>query len=400
MRSAKKIPMSSKNSWKRFAAILLLPSLFLASGCWNQVEVVNTIEAVGLFLGQEDGQLLVGVQLAEPSSSQAGTQPRKPFNVFSTGPTYSDAARRVMLNTPRLPVWPHASVMLIGGDVAQDDLALVADFLARNRNIRKTSLLFIGQGASAQDFLEAEIPIEPYPIAGLRKLINIQEKQVGIYRPITIDKCLKSLAEPGIQPAVPQVVIREVDGKQVLALQGTAIFKDRRQVGTFDEMESQGYRFLSTDMITGGLLSFPPPGEYSSDSRKYISVELTRSLAKTTIETEEGKVKKVLIEVDAEGNFYDQNFAEQILNLENIARIEQATNNEMQKRMTAAIIKAQRLECDVFGWGLLLHQQDPQLWKQVEDDWPRQFSSLETEVKVNFAIRRTYLLDHSFEFAE
>jgi len=306
----------------------------------------------------------------------------------------------VMLDMPRLPLWPHASVMLIGGEVAQDDLALVADFLARNRNIRKTSLLFIGQGASAQAFLEAEVPIEPYPIASLRKLINIQEQQVGIYKPITVDKCLKSLAEPGIQPAVPQVVIREADGKKVLALQGTAIFKERRQVGAFDEMESQGYRFLSPDMITGGLLSFPPPGEYFSNSRKYISVELTRSLAKTTIETEGDKVKKVLIEVDAEGNFYDQNFAEQIISLDNIARIEQATNNEMQQRMTAAIIKAQGLESDVFGWGLLLHQQDPQLWRQVEDDWPRLFSGLETEVKVNFAIRRTYLLDHSFEFAE
>ncbi|HRY13212.1 MAG TPA: Ger(x)C family spore germination protein [Syntrophomonadaceae bacterium] len=392
--------MYPKNNRKRFMALLLLSSLFLTSGCWNQVEVINTIEAVGLFLGQEDGQLLVGVQLAEPSSSQSGTQPRKPLNAFSTGATYSDAARRVMLNTPRLPIWPHASVMLIGGEVAHGDLALVADFLARNRNIRKTSLLFIGQGASAKEFLEAELPIEPYPIAGLRKLINIQEKQVGVYKPITVDEFLKSLAEPGIQPAVPQVVIQEADGKQVLALQGTSIFKERRQVGTFDEIESQGYRFLSAEMITGGLLSFPPPGESSSDGRKYITVELTRSLAKTKVETEGNKVKKVVIEVDAEGNFYDQNFAEQILNLENIARIEQATNNEMQGRMTAAIIKAQGLESDVFGWGLMLHQQDPQLWRQVEHDWPRLFSGLETEVKVNFAIRRSYLLDHSFEFIE
>ncbi len=45
MRSAKLGPMYPKNNRKRFMALLLLSSLFLTSGCWNQVEVINTIEA-------------------------------------------------------------------------------------------------------------------------------------------------------------------------------------------------------------------------------------------------------------------------------------------------------------------------------------------------------------------
>lgn len=401
MRSANRESIDRMNVWRRMAALALLPLLLLTSGCWNQVEVINTTEAVGIYFEKGNGELSVGVQLAEPNNSQSGTQPRKPVNMFSTGATYSDAARRVMLNLPRLPMWPHIGVMVIGADVAQDDLALVADFLARNRNIRKTALLFIGQeGASGKDFLEAELPIEPYPIAGLRKLINIQEQQVGIYRPITVDKFLERLSEKGIQPAVPQVALQEVNGKKVLSLQGTAVFKDRRQVGSLNEVESQGYRLLSPDMITGGLLSFPFPDDSSTSPRQMISVELTRSVAKTTVKTEDGRVKKIAIEIDAEGNFYDQNFAEQIISLDNIVVMEQATNEEIKRRAAAAITKAQSLESDIFGWGLLLHKQDPQIWDQVEDDWPQLFSGVESEINVTFSIRRTYLLDHSFEFAE
>ncbi|MEQ8201864.1 MAG: Ger(x)C family spore germination protein [Syntrophomonadaceae bacterium] len=399
MKSVKKGQICRKSKWKRFAAVALLPALLLSSGCWNHVEVVNTVEAVGIFFDIENGQPLFGVQLAEPASSQTGTQPRKPVNIFSTGATYSEAARRVMLNVPRLPMWAHVGVMLLGTDLTQNDLGLVADFLARNRNVRKTSFLFVAEG-SGRDFLEAELPIEAYPIMGLRKLISIQEQQTGIYKPVRIDDFLQDLAEPGVEPTVPQVIVREVDGKKVLGLDGTAVFKERRQVGVLNEQESQGFRLLSPRMVSGGLLTFPPPGENNPNNNKYISIELTRSLAKVKPQIEGNQIKKIIIQIDAEGNFYDQNFAGQIISLDNIARMQEATGEEIKKKVTAAVIKAQGLQSDIFGWGRLVRQQDPSLWEQIADDWPLMFSGSEIEVTVNFSIRRTYLLDHSFEFVE
>lgn len=384
---------------KRIIILAVLPSLFLISGCWNQVEVVNTVEAVGMFFDLENGQPAFGVQLAEPSSSQSGTQPRKPVNVYASGATYSEAARRVMLNVPRLPMWAHVGVMVIGTDVTRNDLALIADFLARNRNVRKTSFLFVGDGGSSKDFLEAELPIEAYPIMGLRKLIRIQEQQTGIYKPITVDDFLQALAEPGIEPAVPQVVVNDIEGKKFLGLQGTAVFRERRQVGVLNEQESQGYRLLGPSMVTGGLLTFPPPGANANDN-KYISVELTRSLATVKPQIEANKIKKISINIEAEGNFYEQNFAGQIISLQSINQIETATDEEIKKRVTAAVEKTQGLGSDIFGWGRLVRKQDPILWEQIAGDWPNIFSGLETEVTVNFSIRRTYLLDHSFEFSE
>lgn len=400
MKSVKPKKIWPNKGLKKLIILAVLPGLFFTSGCWNQVEVVNTVEAVGFFFDIEDGQPMFGVQLAEPSNSQSGTQPSKPINVYSSGATFSEAARRVMLNVPRLPMWSHVGVMLIGTDVTRNDISLIGDFLARNRHVRKTSFLFIAEGDSSKDFLEAELPIEPYPIMGLRKLVRIQEQQTGIYKPVTVDDFLQALAEPGIQPAVPLVIVKDLNGKKVLGLQGTAIFKERRQVGTLDELESQGFRFLSPSMVTGGLLTFPPPGENETDSSKYISVELTRSLAKFKPQIEESKVKKITINIEAEGNYYEQNFAEQIISLENITRIQDSTGEEIKKTVTAAVGKAQGLGSDIFGWGKLIHKQDPELWEQIEDDWSNIFSGLEIEVTVDFSIRRTYLLDHSFEFSE
>ncbi len=399
MKPAKPKPICNCNLFKKLIILIILPGLLFTSGCWNQVEVVNTVEAVGMFFDLENGQPLFGVQLAEPTSSQSGSQPRKPVNVYAGGATFSEAARRIMLNVPRLPMWAHVGVMVIGTDVTRNDISIIADFLARNRNVRKTSLLFVGDGGSSKDFLEAELPIEPYPIMGLRKLIRIQEQQTGIYKPITVDDFLQALAEPGIEPAVPQVVVNDIEGKKVLGLQGTAVFRERRQVGVLNEQESQGYRLLSPKMVTGGLLTFPPPGEKST-SGKYLSIEMTRSQATVKPEIEGNQVKKITINIEAEGNFYEQNFAGQIITLENLTTIQESTDDEIQQMVTAAVGKAQELGSDIFGWGQLVRKQDPVLWEQLAGDWPLIFSGLEIEVTVNFAIRRTYLLDHSFEFSE
>ena len=401
MKSDKITQICPINRGKAAALLFLLVfALFFTSGCWNQMEVVDTAEVEGLVLDLEGGQSSLSVQLAKPSSSQAGTQPSKPVNITQTGSTYTESARKVMLSLPRLPLWAHAGVIIIGQDLAHADLAQAADFMARNRNVRKTSSLFISKGVSGKECLEASLPIETYSIAGLKKLIRIQEKQLGIYMPVNLDVFLEKLATPGIQPAVPQVTIMEMDGQKMLRLDGTAVFKGRQVVGSLDEVESQGYRFLSPKMITGGLITIHKPGDNSPDSNKLIAIELTRSQAHINPQIKDGKIKKMQIKVEAEGNFHEQNFVGQILTLDDVKKIEELTNEEIKKKMTAAIMKTQGLNSDIFGWGRIIAQKNPALWQSLEADWPVIFAGIEADISVDFSLRRTYLLDKSFEFKE
>ena len=401
MKSDKITPTCLINRGK---AVLLLFCLVLAmfctSGCWDQIEVVDTVEAEGLVLDLEGGQPSFSVQLAKPSSSQAGTQPSKPVNITQTGSTYTEAARKIMLSLPRVPLWAHAGVVIIGQDLASADLAQAADFMARNRNLRKTSFLFITKGVIGKECLEAQLPIETYSIAGLKKLIRIQEKQLGIYMPVNLDVFLEKLATPGIQPAVPQVTIMEMDGQKMLRLDGTAVFKGRQVVGSLDEVESQGYRFLSPKMITGGLITIHSPDDNSPDSKKLMAIELTRSKASLNPQIEDGKIKKMQIKVEAEGNFFEQNFVGEILTLDNVHKIEELTNEEIKKKMTAAIMKTQGLNSDIFGWGRIVAQKNPALWQSLEADWSVIFAGIEADISVDFSLRRTYLLDRSFDFKE
>jgi len=63
-------------------------------------------------------------------------------------------------------------------------------------------------------------------------------------------------------------------------------------------------------------------------------------------------------------------------------------------------MKAQSLNSDIFGWGRIINQSNPALWQQLEKDWPATFPGIQADISVNFDLRRTYLLDRSFEFKE
>jgi|GEM_PF-216226 len=403
MQTGKKRPILKINKWKNFCLfLLLLLSMFFTSGCWNRIEVNNTMEAEGIVFDLENGQPSFSVQLASPSTpDQSGSsQGSRPFNISGTGRTYTEAARKVMVFLPRLPLWAHAGVVIIGQDLANTDIARATDFIGRNRNLRKTSLLFISKGVTGKECLEAELPMESYSLPGLRKLIKIQESQLGIYDPITLDDFLEYLATPGIQPAVPQVTIQEIEGKKVLRLDGTAVFKDRKLVGSLNETESQGYRFLNPRMVTGGLIIIQSPLANVPESDKMVSIELTRSQAITKPVFEEGNLKKISISIDAEGNFYEQTFTGEILSMEMINKMNELIEEKIKEEISASIKKAQLLDSDIFGWGRSIYRSNPDLWDQIENDWPDIFPGIQTAITVNFEIRRTYLLDKSFEFKE
>lgn len=402
MRSDKTTRILQINRGRRLVLLLVLfCSLFLNSGCWNKIEVISTVETEGLVFDLENGQPSISIQLANPSSNESGSsQSSEPISITQTGRSFTECARNVMLSLPRLPLWSHAGVIVLGDSLAHENLAQLADFMARNRNVRKTSLLFVCNGISGRECLEAELPTETYSLAGLEKLIRIQEKQLGIYIPVITDNFLEKLATPGVQPTAPQISVYEAGGQKLLRLDGTAVFKERRQVGSLDEGESRGYRFLSPKMITGGLLTVRVPGQNASGNDKLIAMELTRSKATIIPQLEGDRIKKMQITIEAEGNYYEQNFAEEILTLNNVPLIEDLTNQEIKRLITAAIAKAQSLNSDIFGWGNSVYRQDPAMWQRLEGDWPVIFAGIKTDISVDFSLRRTYLLDHSFDFKE
>ncbi len=372
--------------------ILLLSWSLIITGCQSR-EVEQTAIAVGTAADWSEDSFVVTVQLAQAVTQEQSSTQESPESIVLSerGQTLSESARRLNLLLPRLPLWFHASTLLLGEDLAKRGITDIVDFLYRSINIRHNTLLVMTRGATAAEVLQVQTPLEPHSAAAIRRILETQENQTGIYVPITVDEFLYRIATPGIDPVLPQVRIIIQGGQKLLKIDGMAVFRGTEWAGELNETESRGFRFLSPKQIRGGLIIIPAPG----DETRFVTIELISSQAKAKPILEEGQLR-MLVEIKADGNFYGQTSPLPLVNLETFNILEEMTAHQMEKEIYQAVRKAQEYKADIFGWGRLVQINDPALWSQVEKDWPEVFSQIAVDVKVDFELRRTYLTDRSF----
>ena len=366
------------------------------TGCYNRVEMDDTVAVTGFGIDVDGEQKVIHFQVASPSSKPEGGGTAKVETVVLKGkaPGYAQAAREITLRFPRTPVWSLATTILLGEQVARKDLDLMMDFVSRNRFICPNMLLFLAAGATPEEVLQVKTPPENYSALALVKIIRGQESQSGIYLPVTLRDFRTKYVTAGIEPVLPQVKIEEADGEKILRLQGVAVFRDRRMVGELNEKESRGLRILDPGEKRGGLVTVNLSGDTETGPLEdMVTMEIIRSRARCTPSFNPDGTVEILIDIEADGNLYEQTSAENLQTTANLARLEQLTSQSIKENALACIHKAQLLGSDIFGWGAMISRQNPALWQQLKADWPAHFSDLQVQAEVNYSVRRTYLIE-------
>lgn len=377
---------------KKLIGLLLLFSILL-SGC-GKIEMNNACIPLSLGGDYRDNQIIISAQLANPSGPEKSGGNTPQFRVISgSGETFTEAVRNTSLSLSTVPLWSHIQLSLLGENLAKHDITHVVDFLARNRYARKNNLLLITHKASPEEIMNVKPILESYTTIAIKNILKTQEIQLGIYTPIDTTELLRRLSTPGIEVVVPMITIDKKGNKEQLLLDGMAVFKGTRMIGSLNEMESRGYHLMRHKMITGGLFLVPSP--LNNDT--WITIELSRSQAKI-IPQVQGKEIKMKIEITGEGNFYEQSGSGDLFSLDMFKQVEKASEQELSRQIDLCIRKTQTLNSDILGWGETVYRSDPETWKAVEADWDQIFPGIPYELEVKFALRRSYLTDKSFVF--
>ena len=368
---------------KTLAGILLLVML-LASGCAAMTDVEQTAMGAGLAvdLDNEDN-IIFYAQFNRPINIQETGANEPQSEVFTgTGKTPSQAARNISLVMPRLPLWSHADIFILGENLARSDLHFTADFLARNRNIRKNSFLVVAHNASPYDIFSGECPLALCTSRGIVNILRIQEKQFGIYVPVTAVEFLNKLLAPGIDPVAPQVTIAEIEGKPIITVDGTAVFHQNRMVGFLNELECRGYRWLSSNVNKGGLviLDDPWPGvDFISLNVIDFNSRVRPRIANDNLIMD--------VEVNVTVSWNDMGGSIDVQKLENEKFLEDLAAQEIKRQIQACINKAQHLNSDILGWGQKVQRYEPEKWEGLEPLWYEIYPQVESRVVVKVNLR-------------
>ncbi len=379
----------------KIVMLTLLAIPLLLTGC-GVTEINKASIPLGFGTDYKDNKIIFTSQLANPSSPEKSSGQGPQFTVVSAeGASISEAARKVSLSASQTPLWSHSSLLLFSESFARHDMALFMDFVARNRFVRKNIPVVITHNTTPEEVFNIKPLVSPYTATVIRDILQTQESQIGIYTSLSLLELIDRFAAPGIEPVIPMISIDKSSQPEKLKLDGMAIFKGRKMVGILNETESRGYRYMRSKMIQGGLFTIPSPVE--PDSK--VTLELSRSQTKIT-PIIQGNNIKMIIEVKAEGNFYEQSGSGNLFTPQMFRQLEQSANREIAKQITQCINKAQSLESDIFGWGKAVHSSDSQLWIEISSQWDQIFPTVEPEIEVKYEIRRSYLTDKSFVFRE
>ncbi|MCM2533068.1 Ger(x)C family spore germination C-terminal domain-containing protein [Neobacillus pocheonensis] len=112
-----------------------------------------------------------------------------------------------------------------------------------------------------------------------------------------------------------------------------------------------------------------------------------RSKTKVSAIIKNGK-PLIQVAVEDEGWMSEANTAIDLTNPTIIEKIDKAVEKKITEEIQSSVKAAQKLKCDIFGFGERVHREDPKLWKKIKGNWDEQFASLQVNVKVDSYIRR------------
>ncbi|SHG43249.1 germination protein, Ger(x)C family [Thermosyntropha lipolytica DSM 11003] len=376
-----------------FIIILFFSSLL--SGCYDRIETTQTAICAGIGIdSNEEGSLDFTVQLNKP------VEPQKPIsftqqveNISTQGESITEGARRVMLMVPRLPLWSHADVLIIGGELAHRGLGGIADFFARNRNVRHDVIVLISPYDKPEQIFQSSCPLSLCSSRGIMKILEFQETMLGSYTRMDMLHFLSRLATPGIDPIAPQVVItKDIKGNNILTIEGMAVFNGDKMTGSLDEKESRGYRFLLPEKPQGGIITLKSPFA----GCRSIDLEITRF--KSSIKPVKKDAQIIIsLKTEAELNILGIQGKEEILTPEKIAVLEKEVIKQITGDITACVEKAQKLNSDILGFGLAVYRYMPEEWEKIGTNWKEVYPEIDYEVEVQAKIKNTYLIHKVYQ---
>jgi len=383
--------------FRKVIALLLIFAVSITfSGCWDEHELDTLFIVTGIAIdnSQTPDQIDVTVQIGKPKSKSSssesdssGGQSSSVIIIKTTEATALEGLKTTDRDSSRTLLFQHNQVVLFSSEFAAKGVRNRFDLFLRDNDMRMEVLLIVTAGRADQ-FLTANLSQED--ISGIFIARVMQDlKAVSPYLQIRLLDFASRLQEKTSSPLAPIAVLNEVDGKQNILIEGTAVFKNDRMIGKLDVEQSRGYLF------TMGKVKHASLTAQSQYGRAVFNIEKLDTKRNVTLRPD-GGVKVTLSVVTSLGigelrGFSAMNPKDLMTELKSMAQ-QQITN-----QISDTFAAARSLDADIYGFGTSVYQKYPKAWESMEGDWDVLFKDIQLDIKVNVRIPQTGKVIKSLE---
>lgn len=389
-------------AFRRAVCLVAILSMLLTAGGCGKLELnqMAMVMAVGLDK-EKNGPFKVTAQIVRPSSARgesggpSGGQAEPVWTVSAEGSSIFEAIRNMGRFTSRRIFWAHNRVIVVGQDLAKEDISEVIDFFTRNHELRMNTWIVATPG-KASELVSTDTGLEVIPGDSIDRLFRFSRvvseaprttiKEVGdayldrstnpVMAMVKKNKHLHDMDKPNDNPKKPQV-----------ELSGTAVFRKNKMIGTLSPSESRGLMFF-IEKLESSVVSLPCP----EDPKRSVSLELDEYNFNVTPGYQNERVS-FRIKLHMNFDLVEMGCPAPKGTEAAAKALQEKAAAKYKSDIEAVLNKATKVyKTDFLELGKVFENRHPGIWKKLSPNWSESFSDAKTEVEVTAEINNPVLL--------
>lgn len=367
---------------KKTTLIIIIMSSILFTGCWNYSEIDNLYIVSGFAIDKGvEKNYLITAELINIRTSQVN-QEFESLLIELEGDTIFETIRSMIRISSRKLFWSHASSVIVSHQVAEEGIAPVIDWLSRDQEPRLNMDLYISKEKTAAETLKSMSYSTDITSFELESMSN-RNKDVVKTPILKIYEIVNELAHPKTSLLLPTVLLYNNIGDKTVLLAGGSVFKGDKLIG-YVEQNDVVYYLLIRNKFDEGFLKI------DMDKRENEAVVLEIQKSKTKISPNYGEEIGFTIDVDLNVGIIEMTTDKDYINEPGRSHFIQAAQKQIEQNVKDVIGKVQEdFGVDIFGFGAIIKQRNPHLWKEIEQDWDMIFKDLDVEVNCSIKIKNS-----------
>jgi spore germination protein KC len=360
--------------------LILIITCGISSGCWNYKEVEQLAIAVGAAVDMnEDGSVKLTIEIVNIGGD--GSVTYEPVYIESTGDTIFEATRKAVTFQGKKIYWSHVKVVILSQEIVKQDTTKHLDFLFRDAEAREDLWLLVSAAKTAAEVLRSKGMLRPLVSFELDDTMRSQ-KVLSRFPSIALFEFFDRFFYGDVAPVLPLAHVVDQSGVKTTQIEGTAIIKNNKLVGTLNVEETR-WMLLLRDEVKGGIFVIKDPLNANED----VAFEIFKNKTKIKPELKDG-VLRMKADVKLTVNIAEAEGSSDIFKGAGLQKLKKNTEEQLEKKTMEMYTNVRdTYDADVFGFGRQINIQMPEVWNQIKDNWDEYFAEMELDINVNLNIR-------------
>ncbi len=373
-------------------ALVVLQAFFL-SGCWNYrgLNELAIVSGITVDIEKESNEFTLGYEVID-LTKDVKSSGLKAILIESKGKTIFDAARNAKKRLEKKLYFGNTLLVVVSEEIAKSGhLMHIIDWFLRDAELRESAHMVVAQTPSAADLLKIEGVNNAIVAFEMENIVSDDNTVTSSLTAPMLYQAYNLMHSKGKDLTLPAFHVVINDEEPAAEANGIAIFKGEAMVGFLSPEETK-YVLFANGQVQGGILTLSTTGDLEHD----VGLEISKSSAERSFSIENGQLN-MNVNIEVVSYLAEAGMGIDALNEEEVTSLEAMAGAAIKERTEAVIEKMQtEYHSDVFGFGSMIHQKNPTLWKQVSDNWnDGYFPGIKVSVHAKASIVNTAYLKKS-----